>query len=228
MDGVRGSDDSAFELTDGEKAKLGPGASGLWLRDMTDSGGRVCLTCGSRAKLTSAHLVGEALQKLLPASHSGTTFTLSTPGSGVRGDIEWRDYSANSLELQVKRLCEPCNRDWMGTLEGKTRDVIAAMAGGQRVRLDSDMTVAVATWSCLVAMLRSTAQAGPWFFEVEQARDVRERNAAPPGWHVWLLRADERPDFVARQMGAVEESTGVPWLASYFAPGSVGHHRGDR
>ncbi len=188
---------------------------------MTTAVGRVCLACGDRAALTRAHLIGRALQKLLPPSESGTTYTRSTPGSGIRGDLAWRDHSTSSLELQVKRLCGPCNRDWMGRLEAETRGVIAEMAGGKEVDLNPALAAAVATWSCLVALLRGTAEAQPWGFTEAEAREMRRLTAPPAGSHVWLLRGNRRTDFMTRTMVAIDLDADRPLHATYLRLGQL-------
>jgi hypothetical protein len=170
---------------------------------------RSCMFCGG-PKLTSAHLISRSLQALLP------DFDATTRREDMWFDAYTEDVrhatkviNVNPANHQVKRLCHECNGQWMASLEADTRDLLVALSRGDALSLADGQQLVLSTWATVVCMLRATQDPGLRMVSDKEVSYVRTRNAPPPGFMVWLIRGEHRPDVVMRHFRAqVDEQAG--------------------
>lgn len=165
-------------------------------------GKRVCMFCGG-GKLTSAHMISRALQKLLP----------HFDGETERNEV-WIDQASGEWRLghniinispanhQVKRLCHDCNGHWMAGIEARTTELLAVLSDARELNLDADQQLVLATWATIVSMLRASQDAGLPAVTDEEMAYVRTKDSPPPGFRVWLVRGEHRPDVSMRHFRA--------------------------
>lgn len=158
---------------------------------------RVCLFCGG-SPLTSAHIISKRLQGLLPSYDDGTTMLQMWLGGGDIPESSRRTMNVSPFNHQVKRMCWPCNGEWMNSFEADTAEAVAAMALGQPVLLSPELQWKLSTWLQIVVMLRATQDTGPSVFHPSDYSMVRESSLPLVGTRIWAMNMVNRPDPLTR------------------------------
>lgn len=149
--------------------------------------------------MTKTHLIAQrAIRRHLPKTTIGTGRRDAWFDGTAGLQFRQQDYHLDPLSQQVKRACEPCNRDWMGEIENDVAADVIALAKGENVALDASRSGRLAVWAAAVAMLRSTQDPGPAAFDMADARALRATSMLPAGYVVWLIRGEQRWDFPSR------------------------------
>lgn len=180
---------------------------------------RSCMFCGARG-LTKTHLIAQkAIRVHLPLSTHGVKRADSSIDIGGVFESRFRDFDTDPLSQQVKRACEPCNRDWMGGIENDVAADVIALAKGEQRTLDADRAERLAVWATTVAMLRSAQDSGVPALDFADARALRRSSALPAGYVVWLIAGEAKWDFPSRHQriwvetdGLQPEPTHVTWF----------------
>jgi hypothetical protein len=95
---------------------------------------RVCLFCEASGKLTSAHLISQSLQRLLPASSDGTDrMEWWVDESELTEKTNRQFINVHAANHQVRRLCHSCNGNWMAAFEDATRALLLDLYHGRPV-----------------------------------------------------------------------------------------------
>lgn len=114
-------------------------------RSAPDPKGRSCVFCGGRP-VTNEHVwprwVGELVQK-----HTGVSFFKT-----AIGDRRW---DAPKIDIQVRRVCDPCNTGWMSEIETRTKPILAPMIVGDpdTALLSPADQVGIASWAVKLALM---------------------------------------------------------------------------
>lgn len=182
---------------------------------------RGCMFCGGRP-LTKTHLIAEnSIRAHLPST-----------GATTRRHNEWLDeagprrktlnFDADPLVQWVKRACEPCNRDWMNSIELDVASDVIALALGRPGILTPGRASRLALWALIVSLLRDTQTDGPGAVDESLPRWVRENSRMPPGFTAHLIRSDEpRWDFPNRHRRVMTFDTRESGYFSYFGIGEA-------
>lgn len=188
---------------------------------------RTCMFCGGGG-LTGAHIISESLQKLLPPAEGPSLRhdIWVEPGTDqVRSDFKTINISA--LNHQVKRLCEKCNGKWMADIERGTKGILVSLSRGEEVRLNTQQQLDIATWATIVSMLRATQDPGVLCVTSDETNYVRQFDAPPPGFGVWIVRGESRSDAWLRHLRVVVDDApgwlGWIWLGQALLVVSSAH-----
>jgi len=149
-----------------------------------------CGFCESAiAKITNEHIYGKWVGALFGAGRGRLQVhhTLTREGDFARA---WNAYR---LDQQVRMACRACNNGWMNDLETKVRPIITPMivpmvVGQQRVTLDLQSRLLVATWAVKTAMVGEfLAQPHQRYFMQDERRAVMEGEVfRVSGARVWI------------------------------------------
>lgn len=182
---------------------------------------RVCLFCEASGKLTSAHLISQSLQRLLPASSDGTDrMEWWVDESELTEKTNRQFINVHAANHQVRRLCHSCNGNWMAAFEDATRALLLDLYHGRPVTLDSTQQADLATWATIVSMLRATQDRGKAMLADADAAAVRLHNAPPPGYEVWLVHGENPAKISMRHYrGSIGDRQG--WLGWIWMGASV-------
>lgn len=159
---------------------------------------RVCLFCGG-SPLTSAHIISRRLQGMLPPSDDGSTMSQMWLG-GDAPFVSMRTVNVSPFDHQVKRMCWPCNGEWMNSFEAATAETVAAMALGRPVSLTPELQWKLSTWLQIVVMLRATQDTGGSVFHPSDYQLVRESSIPLLGTRIWAVNMVNRPDPQSRHL----------------------------
>lgn len=169
---------------------------------------RGCLFCGGRP-LTSAHLISSELQKLIPRSRIGMAQEDRwTPFGTEEEKRNFRSNNSSSLDIQVKRMCNPCNGSWMQRYESRINPLLSRLYHGSHESIENAMLRDIATWSLMVAFLRATTSRGEQHLDLEDPVRFREEDKMPEGYTVWLFSGEQRTDFSSRHHRVIAD--GIP------------------
>lgn len=150
-----------------------------------------CLICGDDAELSREHAIPAWIGRELnatsdPVRHRYEGF----PGSGIS-----REWTAGSVDVKVKKICEPCNNGWMSQLESDAQAVLTSLIRGE--------SRAVTTTECRLVTR--------WFLKtmlmLELAGDRTQRVALPA--HEDWVRTGHLPPDVALWLGAARRPSGT-------------------
>ena len=186
---------------------------------------RTCLFCGGTGKLTRAHLISEALQLRLGLPDQANKRTLREDSwlsdDGLTANYERRNINVHPANHPAKRMCQPCNGDWMTGFEGACRSVLVEMYHGRPVSIDEATQATLSTWATIVCMLRSTQHPGVRALSDQDAAFTRREEAPPPGYHVWLVNGDNEEDVSTRVYRAHQGDGELGWVGWVWLGASV-------
>lgn len=116
---------------------------------------RICIFCGS-GSLSKEHIWPNWANALLtpttPVNRIETRLALS-PGEDSPREIYRRDIPEQTIEKQLRIVCEPCNNGWMSGIENACRDLITLLIEGKPIKLDVISQRLIATWAVLKLMI---------------------------------------------------------------------------
>jgi hypothetical protein len=118
--------------------------------------GRTCAFCGYQGKLSGEHVWPEWVRNvILPDTRTGSyVLAEHRPGEPQKISSTWRADKLATLE--VRRVCEDCNTNWMHHIEDAAIPVLERPIQGNPITLRGADLDAVATWAflkCLVVTL---------------------------------------------------------------------------
>lgn len=172
--------------------------------------------CGARP-LTKTHLIAQrAIRQHLPPATGGVIKYASWRDQSEQLQHRQHVYDLDPLSQQVKRACEPCNRDWMGAIENDVAQTVVSLARGQAVEVDPEMAARVALWASVVAALRAAQDPGGSIIALTDAEHMRSRDCPPDGYTVWLIRGETRWDFTTRHQQILVTHDGEPSQAGHL------------
>ena len=155
----------------------------------------VCMFCGpTEAQITKEHVWPVWVSAALKDVMQGDTVYHRR----YEGDVVAKEWQAGEINLQVKDLCTPCNRDWLGEFEGAVVKPLLAKAitTGSSLALSSIEQSTVAAWACKMAMVYEFANPGkPVFFTAADRLAFRDTTKALPEVEIRLAKyafADKR------------------------------------
>ena len=177
-----------------------------------------CFFCGTDAKLTRAHLFHQDIRAALPNESTEVTLAASSIAGGLVQDLI---YTGDVREMNVKKLCGPCNRLWMEPIERAVGPIIKALMGGHGAPPPKDL-FRLAHWATIVGALAT--QTGPRFdVPVEHRRQIRFTRTGQPrdfGTHL-ILTLDTYPgtqfDFMRFETEPGSTDGGVSWFSALHA-----------
>jgi len=177
-----------------------------------------CFYCGTDTKLTRAHLFHQDIRAALPNESTEVTLAASSAGGGLVQDLI---YTGDVRELNVKKLCDPCNRLWMEPIERAASPIIEALMGGLGAPPPKDL-FRLAHWATIVGALAT--QTGPSFdIPVEHRREIRFTRTGQPrnfGTHL-ILTLDTYPgtqfDFMRFESEPGATDGGASWFSALHA-----------
>lgn len=105
------------------------------------------------------------------------------------GDAVVKEWQAGEINLQVRALCKPCNRDWLGGFEGTVVKplLVKPILYGSSVTLTCIEQATVSAWACKMAMVYELANPGkPAFFTTRDRKAFRDSTKALPELEVRL------------------------------------------
>lgn len=170
---------------------------------------RVCLFCGSNGKLTSSHVIGKRLMKVLPgtADASGYFEYANIPDheSVVRvNDSDPRESKPNSL-------CAKCNNVWMEEHEDAVAEILVDLAKGKKIALDFSAQKDLALWATIACIVRGSLATHNHVSQSDRLQ-IRERDEVPDGYRFWILQGADRPDWPTRFQWAEDLDGNTGWV----------------
>src|SRR5574339_65289 len=109
---------------------------------------RACWFCGAARKLTNEHVWPDWLvQEFGKGAYEAAHFR---PGKGIQ-----RKHDQDSIELTVRRVCDPCNSGWMSNIERVAKPLLLPLILGtaKRATFNANQQTLVANWIVLRAMV---------------------------------------------------------------------------
>jgi hypothetical protein len=136
-----------------------------------------------------------------------------------------RIWGAPMFHHKVKRVCEPCNNEWLDQIDKEVRPILRWLIIGRDCSLDAESQRKLAFWATL-RMFMAQFVHGQWSIPRGHYRWVREYNTLPSAIGVWLASYGGRrhPVFASHHTLAIAggpspEPTGNN---GYFCTFSVG------
>ena len=146
----------------------------------------VCAFCGpTEADITKEHVwpvwVSEALKQVMVGD--------TVYHQRFDNDVVVKEWTAGQINLQVKVVCRPCNRDWLGDFEGAVVKplLVNSISRGTSAAFTRIEQSTIAAWACKMAMVYEFASTGkPAFFTAQDRRAFRETTKALPELEIRL------------------------------------------
>lgn len=89
--------------------------------------------------------------------------------------------------IEVRWVCERCNRGWMSDLEASSKGALQEMMRGERTPINSMRASLIATWAMKSAMVWDAVRANQQrFYTPLECAYVREHRLPPSGVYVWV------------------------------------------
>lgn len=180
-----------------------------------------CVFCGA-GEVTDEHVwpdwVGRYLnEEVLPGFEFGKSRSETDPKTMERRQVG-RKWGGPQLDIKVKRVCQPCNSQWMSEVEKAAIPYLKPMIRGEQVPLDKAAREIVATWAFLrVVMAEYTHPAQIAVPESHRRWIYKERKPPRQGVYVWLA------GYVGEQWAGFYQQ--VP-LATHKRPIGTGYRPG--
>ena len=152
-----------------------------------------CIFCGgaSGASLSKEHVLPDWLRELFPR----------TPYTHTHGVISWVGLSPGTITpvtarrrkqghvstRKVRVVCRKCNNEWLSSLEKRTKSLLLPIIRGEKILLDRDNQLLLATWAAKTIMAAEFVDRTK--IAIPQAdRTSLMRNVSVPsaGWWIWI------------------------------------------
>jgi hypothetical protein len=140
--------------------------------------------------------------------------------------VEVRTWTADRLDLKVRRVCGICNHGWMSRLEKAARPVLLPLMAGKSKSLVPVEQEVVAVWAIKTALMCEFINPGPRGATDEHFRAFYDGLKPPPSAHVWLARfhVPERLDYSHRVLQFPSSPDGaVPSRLGYLSAFIINH-----
>lgn len=148
-----------------------------------------CSFCGAH-NLSKEHLFAEWLKEVFPRDHRST----HTHGHIVHAAnpldppiITTRKRQGHTGSRKLRVACEPCNNEWMGTLEERAKPILLPMMAGRLIVLNSQMQNDLSAWAVKTAMVAEHERPRLPVITVEERRHLRLHDKPPPNWNVLAI-----------------------------------------
>lgn len=163
---------------------------------------RDCVFCG-RTPLTFEHVIPKWVSRLATVkeildsrTHHGEPHYLTKTvldADGKTADFAFvergKKYPMNAIEVRV--VCEPCNRGWMSALEVEVRPYLSAMIDGETTLLSSNQWENLGKWAVKTAMMFEFNDYSTISFSNVQRRQLYETGTIPGGVLVLAARFED-------------------------------------
>jgi hypothetical protein len=157
-------------------------------------GGRRCIFCESEGPLTREDViprwVADILNDMEPGDPEPEWRLHYTAGGLVERD---RQHPTGDPTVIVRTVCERCNNGWMSELEERVKPIMEPMIRGQRVTLDVEQQLDVATWASKTVAALEFHEPTTVITRPEDRHLIREQ-LRPPHHH--LVRLAYRDEYL--------------------------------
>ncbi|MBA2466280.1 MAG: hypothetical protein H0V46_01575 [Sphingomonas sp.] len=85
-------------------------------------------------------------------------------------------------------VCRQCNTGWMNVIQRQAKSVLTPMIGGEWSALNDGTGRIIATWAAMTASVIAMTFPDTNGVSAADRSFIKERQATPPGWHVWIGR----------------------------------------
>jgi hypothetical protein len=98
--------------------------------------------------------------------------------------------AGDPLSSKVKVVCAHCNNGWLSRIQERAKPYLIPLIRGQATVVGHDGQRAVAAWCAMATMTGEYIDRDPGAVAVSQAdrNYLREHQATPPGWKIWIGR----------------------------------------
>jgi hypothetical protein len=152
---------------------------------------RLCVFCGSAAKMTNEHVWGKWLKRYVRQDmrkHSLGVAVVNRPG--MPGEEHSYIRAGDPLASKVKVVCEKCNNTWLSEIQDRAKRYLVPLVKGQPTALGHEGQLAVATWATMATMTAEFLLRESVDRVITQAeRTLFMGSKAPnPDWRIWIGR----------------------------------------
>ena len=114
---------------------------------------RSCIFCGADGA-TAEHVLPEWISRHLKRVYGNEAFVVRGPRftQDTSLPLAAEPRTVDSVDLRVRRVCQPCNTIWMSNLETQAKPWLQPMVEGRVVQIAGDTQAILARWAIKTVM----------------------------------------------------------------------------
>jgi hypothetical protein len=176
---------------------------------------RRCVFCQREGKLTLEHVLPRWIERQLPDADRVTDVTHTQKREGK----EIRKWTADSLDMKVRRVCADCNGGWMSALERTAALTLRPLIAGSPRRLLPAEQEIIAVWAIKTALMCEFIHPDSRGGADEHFRWLGEHLKPTPNGHVWLAAytGSKDMDYEHRDLRMEPEDGPVSYRKGYIS-----------